>query len=109
MEKDIIPRKEDGTFAPGHPGKKKGTLSKATRKLLELVEQEAGGVPLPVLMVRIGIRAADQGDGMLALAAFARAAQFVYSRPKDQSAESLAPVMLTINLPELPEEHNTNQ
>lgn len=77
-----IPRRPDGTFAPGHPGKQPGTISKAKRKLRELVEAEAGGDPLPVRMVRIGKRAEDQGEDALALTAYAAAAQYTYGKVK---------------------------
>lgn len=83
-----IPRKTDGTFAPGHPGKQPGTISKAKRKLRELVEAEAEGDPLPVRMVRIGRRAEEQGEYALALTAYAAAAQYTYSKPKSPATQS---------------------
>lgn len=45
----------------------------------EQVEQEAG-MPLPVLLTRIGIRAMNEGDHTLAVNALSKAAAYTYSR-----------------------------
>jgi hypothetical protein len=60
-------------------GRTTGTPNKATSSLLELVEEEAGG-PLPVLLARAGRKAEQSGDLQLAVAAWAKAATFVYPR-----------------------------
>ncbi|MCA9001374.1 MAG: hypothetical protein KDB61_05590 [Planctomycetes bacterium] len=89
MEDKLTTRNADGTFAPGNPGKAPGTLTKARRKLRELVEAEAEGDPLPVRMVRIGKRAEDQGEDALALTAYAAAAQYTYGKvkPREEANE----------------------
>lgn len=96
MEDKLTTRNADGTFAPGNPGKAPGTLTKARRKLRELVEAEAGGEPLPVRMVRIALRAEDEGDLGLALTGYAAAAQYAYAKPKavDVSEERLPRVAI---------------
>jgi hypothetical protein len=69
-------------------GRTAGTPNKATSSLLELVEAEAGG-PLPVLLARAGRKAEQSGDLQLAVAAWAKAAAFVY--PRMSTAEPPGP------------------
>lgn len=61
-------------------GRQTGTPNAVTASLREQVEQAAGGTPLPVLLAEIGAKAMQQGDDQLALAAFAKAATYVYPR-----------------------------
>jgi hypothetical protein len=60
-------------------GRTTGTPNKANSTLLELVELEAGG-PLPVLLARAGRKAEQSGDLQIAVAAWAKAATYVYPR-----------------------------
>ena len=60
-------------------GRQPGSPNKATSTLHELVEVEAG-VPLPVLLTRIGLQAMKSGDHQLAVNAFSKAAVFTYPR-----------------------------
>jgi hypothetical protein len=60
-------------------GRQAGTPNKVNSTLHDLVEQEAGA-PLPVLLVRIGLKAMKEGDAQLAVNALSRAAVFVYAR-----------------------------
>lgn len=60
-------------------GRKASTPNKATSSLHEQVEAEAG-VPLPVLLTRIGIKAMKEGDHQLAVNALSKAAAYVYPR-----------------------------
>ena len=60
-------------------GRKAGTPNKATSSLQEQVEAEAG-VPLPVLLTRIGIKAMNRNDHQLAVNALSRAAAYTYPR-----------------------------
>lgn len=60
-------------------GRQPGSPNKATSTLNDLVEAEAG-VPLPVLLTRIGLQAMKSGDHQLAVNAFSKAAAFVYPR-----------------------------
>lgn len=62
-------------------GRTAGTPNKATQRLRELVEAEAGA-PLPVLLARIGRAALDGGQLELACMAMAKAATYVYARPQ---------------------------
>ena len=52
---------------PGSPrtpgsGRAKGTPNKTTQALRDLIEQETDGVPVPVLLVRIGLRLVRKGE-----------------------------------------------
>jgi hypothetical protein len=67
-------------------GRKSGTANKATGKIRELVEVEAGA-PLPVLLTRIGVKAMNEGDHQLAVNALSRAASYVYARPQPDTEE----------------------
>ncbi len=60
-------------------GRTLATPNKATSSLHEQVEAEAG-VPLPVLLTRIGIKAMKEGDHQLAVNALSKAAAYVYPR-----------------------------
>jgi hypothetical protein len=64
---------------PRHGGRTKGTPNKVNSTIREQVEQEAG-MPLPVLLTRIGIRAMNEGDHTLAVNALSKAAAYTYSR-----------------------------
>lgn len=60
-------------------GRQAGTPNAVTASLREQVEQAAGG-PLPVLLAELGTKALKAGDHQLAVAAFAKAATYVYPR-----------------------------
>lgn len=60
-------------------GRQAGTPNAATLTLREQVEAAAGG-PLPVLLATLGRQAMDKGEHQLAVAAFAKAAAYVYAR-----------------------------
>jgi hypothetical protein len=74
-------------------GRTAGTPNKVNSTLLELVEAEAGG-PLPVLLARAGRKAEEQGDLQLAVAAWAKAATFVYPRLQAVEANAKGPVFI---------------
>ena len=61
-------------------GRQAGTPNAVTLTLREQVEQAAGDVPLPVLLATIGKAAMDAKDLPLALAAFSKAAPYIYPR-----------------------------
>ena len=77
----IESRKRKEAMATGRKtgGRQEGTPNKVNSQLHDLVEAEAG-VPLPVLLTRIGLQAMKSGDAQLAVNAFSRAAVFVYPR-----------------------------
>ena len=82
-------------------GRKEGAPNKATSTIREQVEQEAG-TPLPVLLVRIGIRAMNEGDHALAVNALSKAAGYVYPRLQavtmnDDIRETIVPHLTVIN------------
>ena len=66
----------------------------------EQVEQEAG-MPLPVLLTRIGIRAMNEGDHTLAVNALSKAAAYTYSRLQsvavNDTSETIVPFLLVHN------------
>jgi hypothetical protein len=78
-------------------GRQAGTPNKVNSQLHDLVEAEAG-VPLPVLLTRIGIQAMKSGDAQLAVNAFSRAAVFVYPRlaAVDPPTPPAEPIHVTI-------------
>jgi hypothetical protein len=81
-------------------GRKEGTPNKVNSSLLELVEAEAGG-PLPVLLARAARKAEQSGDLHLAVAAWAKAAAFVYPRmaTADPPSPPLPPVVISFTDP----------
>lgn len=89
-------------------GRTEGTPNKATSTLHELVEAEAG-VPLPVLLTRIGIRAMKSGDHQLAVNALSRAAVYVYPRvatvdPEDSSRSTIPTLLAEDGVVKLPKD-----
>ena len=78
-------------------GRQAGTPNKVNSALHDLVEQEAGA-PLPVLLVRIGLKAMKSGDAQLAVNAFSKAAVFVYARvaAMDPPTPPADPIHVTI-------------
>jgi hypothetical protein len=61
-------------------GRGAGTPNAVTALLREEVERAAGGKPLPVLLAEVGEQARAAGDLHLAVAAYAKAAAYVYPR-----------------------------
>lgn len=84
-------------------GREAGTPNKVKATLQELVEAETGA-PLPVLLARIGKTAFDHQDLQLAVAAFSKAATFIYPRlqaidpPQEQKV--VPPVVIRFSDPE---------
>ena len=85
---------------PRHGGRTKGTPNKVNSTIREQVEQEAG-MPLPVLLTRIGIRAMNEGDHTLAVNALSKAAAYTYSRLQsvavNDTSETIVPFLLVHN------------
>lgn len=79
-------------MAHGHKtgGRTAGTPNKASTRIADLVEQEAGA-PLPVILARIGKMALDKGDLALAVTAFSKAAAYTY--PRVQTVNWRSPAM----------------
>ena len=81
-------------------GRKVGIPNKATSSLHEQVEKEAG-MPLPVLLTRIGIRAMKAGDHTLAVNALSKAAAYTYPRLQsvavNDRSETIVPFLLVHN------------
>ncbi len=74
-------------------GRQTGTPNAVTASLREQVEQAAGGTPLPVLLAEIGAKAMKRGDDQLALAAFAKAATYVYPRLQAVTVNDATPTI----------------
>jgi hypothetical protein len=88
-----------------HGGRIAGTPNKATQQLRELVEAEAGA-PIPVLLARIGRSAYENGHLELATTALAKAATYVYGRPRDAYEEPLPRIVMINDIQPMPPEHN---
>jgi len=81
-------------------GRQAGTPNRVTLTLREQVEAEAGG-PLPALLARIGRQALDLGDLPLAVVAFAKAAGYIYGRPKQEEERTAPAIVFVDGVPQL--------
>lgn len=94
-------------------GRTKGTPNKVNSTIREQVEKEAG-MPLPVLLTRIGIRAMNEGDHTLAVNALSKAAAYTYSRLQsvtvnDTPEPIVAPLVVINGVANVPEDWTGRQ
>jgi hypothetical protein len=61
-------------------GRKKGSINKTSRTMRELMEAETGGVPVPVLLLRQGLKYDREGFAAESVSAISKAAEYGYPK-----------------------------